>query len=294
LRRLLVARLDGRAQPWACAAPIDLTVKRDSRDHQRLVVAAYELLRCIGARQPIGAHREPVAKTGLAVVRQWVRFGLDPASECEARTALVVARGPLQAAAARWTRICAGQEPRPIAMPLLARARRTLAHRRWALGHLNATHALVHLVRAPIYLRVRPFVEDVSLCAAAAEVADLLEDEAALRDLENLAWIRAAELALGPAAIEDEVRRTALQLLADADQVLTELAARAFEASAVLFIEWALGGDRRGRSAREGACLRSSGRRGSHPCRRTFRVRRRVGLVDGVVTLREDAWLNRR
>ncbi|MCC7386064.1 MAG: hypothetical protein IT384_29720 [Deltaproteobacteria bacterium] len=245
LRRLLVARLEGRAQPWACAVPIDLTVKRDSRDHRRLVTAAHELLRCIGARQPTGAHREPAAKAGLAVVRQWARFGVDPESGSEARTALLLAREELQTAVERWTRICADQEPRPVAMPLLARARRTLALRRWELGHLRATHALLHLVRAPICLRVSPFVEEVSRCAAAAEVAGVLEDESALRDLETLAWIQAAELAPGPAAIEDEVRRTALQLLADADQVLTQLAARAFEASAVLFIEWALGGSRR-------------------------------------------------
>lgn len=87
LRRLLVARLEGRAQPWACAVPIDLTVKRDSRDHQRLVSAAHELLRCIGARQPTGAHHEPAAKTGFALVRQWLRVGLEPETGPEAGTA---------------------------------------------------------------------------------------------------------------------------------------------------------------------------------------------------------------
>ena len=49
------------------------------------------------------------------------------------------------------------------------------------------------------------------------------------------------QLAAGPRG----AGQLALQLLADADQVLTQLAARAFEASAVLFIEWALGGSRR-------------------------------------------------
>ena len=191
------------------------------------------------------AHRQQTVRAGADAVREWLEFGTDPESTSDARTALFVARRPRQAAVERWERICAGLEQRPVALRLLTRARRKLALRRWELQRVCTTHALLHLVRAPICLRVHPFVEDVSRCAAAAEVAGLLADATALRDLENLAWIRAAELAFGPAAIEDAVRRTAPQVLAEADRVLMEHAARAFEASAVVFIEWALGGDRR-------------------------------------------------
>jgi hypothetical protein len=192
LRRLLAARLELRVQPWACAEPVDLTVERDSRDQRRLVIAAHEALRVLGAGRPPSVQRDPAALAGLAVVRQWLRFGLDPESRNEARTALVIAGRPCQAAVERWERICAELEARAIATPLLVRARRKLVRRRWELHHLRAAHQLVHLIRAPLYLYVRPFVEHLSRCAAAAEVLALLGDAAALRDLENLAWPRSA------------------------------------------------------------------------------------------------------
>ena len=124
------------------------------------------------------AHRQQTVRAGADAVREWLEFGTDPESTSDARTALFVARRPRQAAVERWGRICAGLEQRPVALRLLTRARRKLALRRWELQRVCTTHALLHLVRAPICLRVHPFVEDVSRCAAAAEVAVTLREGA--------------------------------------------------------------------------------------------------------------------
>lgn len=72
LRRLLGPRLEFRVQPWACAEPNDLTAQPDSRDQRRLVIAAYEALRVLGAGRPTNAQRDPAAPASLAVVRQWL------------------------------------------------------------------------------------------------------------------------------------------------------------------------------------------------------------------------------
>ncbi|MCC6899939.1 MAG: hypothetical protein IT377_13245 [Polyangiaceae bacterium] len=260
LDQLLQIRLESRAEPRACAADVGYSVKPDSRDHRRLIAAAYWLLGGLGGGRPKGARRQHAVRQAATAVRSWLERGFWPASVAELRGALTRARLDRRAEVMRWERICERladpHRQRRVRLRLLARARRKLALRRWEYHRARATHALLQMVRWPPELCFQPFVEHVSRCAATAVVAGLLADRAALGELENLAWLRAAELGVaGPGAVETAARRMVPRVLAAADQVLTDHATKAFAASAALFIEWALGGACAPRATREGACL---------------------------------------
>lgn len=260
LDQLLLTHLESRAEPWASAAEVGFSVRPDSRDHRRLVTAAYSLLGGLGWRRPDGARRQRAVRQAATAVRLWLERGVLPATAAASRSALARARLDRRAEVMGWERACARladpHRARPASLRLLARARRKLALRRWEYHRARATHALLQMVRWPPELHVEPFVEHVSRCAATAVVAGLLADRAALGEVEDLAWLRAAELGVaGPGALETAARRMVPRVLAAADQVLTDHATKAFTASAALFIEWALGGASAPRATREGACL---------------------------------------